>query len=33
MNVDEYRSWTIGRVLAANLPITSPAACTDQQGM
>lgn len=31
MNVEEYRSWTIGRVLASNLPITSPAACTDQR--
>ena len=31
MNVEEYRGWSIGRVLASNLPITTPAACTDKR--
>jgi hypothetical protein len=31
MNVEDFRAWTLGRVLAENLPVTTPAACTDKR--
>lgn len=31
MNVEDFRAWTLGRVLSENLPVTSPAACSDNR--
>jgi hypothetical protein len=31
MNVSDYRGWTIGKVLDANLPVTGVAACVDNR--
>lgn len=31
MQVPSFRAWTLGRVLDKNLPVTSPAACTDRR--